>query len=105
MGCRASPGRCYGRYTQAVNSNSQRLEWRIDRIAPGQHRRTEDRLIACFLHGRMEQMEDEDNDRLRGYRCTRPLLLILRRRYRTALQLRLLEVQQERRQAAEIVKL
>ena len=84
---------------------SKRLEWRIDRIAPGQRRRTEDRLIACFLHGRMEQMEDEDNDRLRGYRCTRPLLSIPRRPYRTALQLRLLEIQQERRPAAELVKL
>ena len=73
----------------------KRLQWRIDRIAPGQRRRTGDRLIACFLHGRMEQMAGKDDDRLRRYRYTRPLLSIPRRRYRTALQLRLLEVQQE----------
>jgi hypothetical protein len=72
--------------TDMVNwTDHKRLEWRIDRIAPGQRRRTEDRLIACFLHGRMEQMEDEDNDRLWGHRCTRPLLSIPRRRYGTAL--------------------
>ena len=43
--------------------------------------------IACFLHGRVEQMGDEDNDSLQGYRYTRPLLSIPRGRYRPALQL------------------
>ena len=50
-------------------------------------------------------MAGDDDDRLRRYRYARPLLCFPRRRYGAALQLRLLEVQQQRRQAAEIVKL